>query len=156
MAKNNLLTGLEEQQARTLLTREGRRLEKIIKKNWQKYQASYSPSVYFRTGKTLAGIKLGNIFRLPDGDLGIAIEFDDDKMYHESYIRPSEPKGHAFMLISSGWKAARLAHRIGEVHRFTYYEGYDLIGKIISEYNSGKPMGIRLNVEWKGNKDYTK
>lgn len=132
---------------------EGKKLEKIAKNVWQDYLNSYQPQQYIRTGKTLAGIKL-----IPDVVIasvnpfryGIRVTFENDLMYHDSVISENQPQGHSLMLISNGWHAKKLEERFGKaIYRFTYYEGFDYIDKVIKEYEKVKsPIIDELVVEW--------
>ena len=134
--------------ARRALESEGRGLEMIARKVWNNYLGSYSPKAYARKGNSEKSIKLGKVFRIDANTFGIELTFVNDLVYHDSVISPSQPKGHSIMLISKGWKVRKGRHK--NVYRFGYYEGFDYIGKVISEFNNGKNKGIELEVQWSG------
>ena len=137
-------------EAKRVLEKEGKRLEAIAIKVWRQYENSYQPHKYVRTKKSLNSIKLKTrVFRVDGNTWGIEVTFKDDLAYHDSVIGKSHKKGHAVMLISSGWKVKKGRH--ASVPRFGYYEGFDYIGKVVKEFNNGKHRGIELEVQWSGN-----
>lgn len=147
-----------ELEARAILKSEGERLEKIAKKVWRAYLATYTPKKYsehlpdgmagFRTGRTERGIKLGLVKKLDEDTLGIELIFEDDLMYHPSVFGSKYPKGHSLMLISQGWHVKKGRHM--NVERFGYYEGFDYLSKVVEEFNSSKHAGIILQINWSG------
>lgn len=141
------LNALGEAEVKRLLLEEGRRLEKIAKQVWQKYLDSYTPQEYIRTGKSLASIKLGNLERLSATEWGIRLNFVDELAYHDSVFKGGK-QGHAIMLISSGWKVKKGWHK--NIYRFGYYEGFNVIEKIISEFEKSKPPNIIVQFDWDG------
>jgi hypothetical protein len=153
---NSLLFFDTEVEAVVALEYEAKKLEKIAKKVWLQYQASYSPTVYRRTGKTLDGIKITKVKK--DGLFGwqIMVTFEDKKMYHSSYVSMSQPKGHSVMLIDSGWKSKKLEKRMGIIPRFTRYKGYNYLGQVMEEYLKVKHKRVSVRFVWTGNDDYTR
>lgn len=154
--KNNIkdvindLQGYSEQQARTLLEEEGRKLKYIAIKLWRQYLSSYKPKQYVRTRKSQRAIKLGRVERLADGSLGIRLEWENDLVYHDSVISKKEKQGHSVMLISEGWHSVKLEQKIGKRKNFTYFEGTGYISKVYEEYMNIAPKGIRLITNWSG------
>lgn len=137
-----------EKEAIDALNREGRRLKYIAIKVWRAYLASYKPTKYVRTRKSQRGIKLGKVKKLSDDTFGIELTFVDDLMYHDSVIRKSEPKGHAIMLISSGWKVKKGKHR--NIKNFGYFKGIDYLAQVEKEFEKSKHKGISLEIQWSG------
>lgn len=150
MVKNSF-QGYSEEQAINILRSEGRRLEKIARKVWRQYLDSYSPKAYVRTGKSMKGIVLKRVRKIDANHFGIELTFENDLMYHDSVVGSSK-KGHSIMLISDGWHSKKLEamYRGRRVYRHTYYEGFNYIGKVVKEFNAGKPMGVFLDVNWSG------
>lgn len=143
----NALNALGEAEVKRLLLEEGRRLEKIAKQIWQKYLDSYEPVEYIRTGKSMQSIQLGQVERLSPLEYGIRLNFVDDLAYHDSVFKGGK-QGHAIMLISSGWKVKKGWHK--NIYRFGYYEGFNVIEKIISEFEKSKPPNIQVQFDWNG------
>lgn len=141
-----------EEEAKRVLKREAKKLEACAKKVWRQYLESYQPKKYVRKGKAEKSIKVGNVKKLDDNNLYIEVTFQDDLVYHDSVISKSQPKGHAIMLISSGWRVKKGKHK--NIHRFGYYEGFNYIEKVKEAYNAVKDNRISLEVEWSGK--YTK
>jgi hypothetical protein len=151
MAKqsNNLqgaLQGLSEQEAYKLLVREGKRLERIAKKAWQVYYASYKPVEYVREYDSNKAIKLGRVKKVGPNQLGIELTWEDSLAYHPSRFKGGK-KGHSIILISEGWHSKKLEAKIGRRYRFTYFEGTGYISKVISLWNAGAPKGISIELQ---------
>lgn len=145
----NILAFDTETEARIALEKEARKLKYIALKVWRKYLSSYTPKVYVRTRKSQSSIQIGKIKKLNENELGIEIQFINDLVYHDSVIGSSQPKGHAVMLISTGWKVKKGKHK--DIYRFGYYEGFDYLGKVQQEYNAIKDKRIELEIKWSGN-----
>lgn len=144
-----------EREAINALQAEGKRLQDVAIKVWRQYLASYTPKTYVRSGDSERAIKLGKVKKIDEETLGIELTFEDDLAYHNSVVSSNgKPKGHSFMLISSGWHAVNLERKIGKRERFTSYRGFNYIGKVIEEFNNGKHDGVELEIQW-SNK-YTK
>lgn len=138
-----------DEEAKRALIKEGKRLEKIAKKVWRQYEASYKPHKYVRKGKSFDSITLKTrVFRVDENTWGIEVTFKNRLAYHDSVIGEKHGKGHAIMLISSGWRVKKGRHK--DVPRFGYYEGFDYIGKVVEEFNKGKHKGVELEVQWSG------
>ncbi|MCR4361977.1 hypothetical protein JDW21_19625 [Bacillus subtilis] len=152
--KQNSFFFESDEEAVRVLHQEGRKLKYCALKVWRKYLSSYRPKKYARTGKSLKSIKLGKVKRLGVNEWGIEVTFINDLAYHDSVIGASEPKGHAIMLISHGWKVKRGRHK--DVYRFGYFEGFDYLGKVKEMYNNTKDRRVNLDIQWLGGKDYTK
>lgn len=161
-SKSNRAFSSDEEAIRVLKL-EGRKLEECAKKVWKLYLSSYQPKVYAehktgiagkRTGASLDSIKLGEVKKLDNNEWGIEVTFKDNLAYHESVIRKSEPQGHAIMLISFGWKVTQGSHR--DVKHFGYRQGYNYLGKVQKLYNRVKDPRINLEIQWLGNKNYTR
>lgn len=151
----NALQGRSEQATRKLLEAEGRRLKYIALKLWRKYLASYQPKQYARTRKSQRGIKLGRVKWVDGNHLGIELTFENDLMYHDSVVKGSKKKGHSVMLISEGWNQSKRQTKLsrmlgGQVYRFTYFEGTNYLAEVEKAYNTGKPVGVRLETQWSG------
>lgn len=161
---HSLLLFTDEKKAILVLESEGRRLKGIVAKVWAKYLNSYDPVLYKRTTKTRLGMKLGKVkLENPAGIDGIAtyqlaITFENDLMYHKSYLGSGQRQGHSLMLISQGWHSKKLEERYKgkRIERFTYYEGFDFFAQVMKEFESGKHNAISLKVVWTGKADYTK
>lgn len=144
-----------DKEAIAALEAEGRRLKYIATKVWRQYLSSYQPTQYKRTRDAQKSIKLTSVER--DGINGwmIKVTFVDELAWHDSVLKGSQPQAHAIMMISQGWNQSRsttkLTQRTGrQIYRFTYYEGFDYIDKVIKEFNRGNKSGVRLEVQWKG------
>lgn len=137
-----------EKEAIKALEAEGRRLKYIAIKIWRQYLSSYQPKQYVRTRKSQKSIKLGKVKRLDGDTFGIELTFQNDLTYHDSVFGKSQPRGHAIMLISTGWKVKKGKHK--DIYRFGYYEGFDYLGKVEQAFNSGKHKGISLEIQWSG------
>lgn len=106
---------------------------------WAGYERSYSPSMYVRTGATRGGFSLSDSRIVQDGlDTKVEIDLilDDDAMYHDSIFGSHYTQGHSFMLISEGWRSARLEAYRGPIYRLTYYEGYGIIDTLVGRHNT--------------------
>ena len=161
-SKNNIVFDSDEEAIR-VLSAEGRKLEDCCKKVWRQYLASYKPKTYAvhltgvkgrRTNNSLNSIKLGKVKKISDDEYGIEVTFRNDLAYHNSVIGSSQPKGHAIMLIIFGWKVKKGKHR--NIEHFGYRQGYDYLGKVEKMYNKIKDKRISLEIQWLGNKNYTK
>lgn len=154
MSINDLVFNTEEE-AVLALRHEAERAIKLIQRIWAQYEGSYKPIKYIRTHKVqnaLAGLAVGVVEKIDENTLGIRIAFKDDLMYHPSIVNKDtgKPEGHAFMLISEGWRVNENAKH-AQVHHFGYYEGYDIIDKVISAFESEKEYkGIALTFYWAG------
>ncbi|AYP68257.1 virion structural protein [Bacillus phage vB_BcoS-136] len=159
MARNNniasALQGMSEAQARRVLQEEGRKLERIARSVWRAYLASYTPKEYarhlgkpsgVRTGNSERAIKLKQVKRTGINEFGIELTWENDLVYHDSVM--NHKKGHAVMLISSGWTSSRGRNK--DVYRFGYYEGFDYLGKVEKTYNAMKHPQVYLEIQWSG------
>lgn len=154
---NKQIQSIGDAQMKILVEEEGKKLERIAIRIWRQYLNSYSPSLYavhltggegVRTGNSERAIKLGKPFRNLDGSFGIELTWVNELVYHNS-VMPSQPKGHAVMLISDGWKVKRGNHR--NIYRFGYYEGFDYISKVERAYEAEKHRSMSLETHWSGN-----
>lgn len=152
-----------EAEAIKVLTAEGKKLEKICRKVWRSYLDSYKPKVYaehltnrqgVRTMHSLDSISLGNVKKIGEDEFGIEVTFKNKLAYHESVFGNNQPKGHAIMLISSGWKVKKGKHK--GVARFGYFDGFDYLGKVKEQYDAVRDKRISLDIQWLGNKNFTK
>lgn len=145
------LESLSEQETKKLLEAEGRKLKYIAIKLWRKYIGSYQPKVYKRTRASQRGIKLGKVKKIAPNQWGIELTWENDLMYHKSYLPNSNKKGHSVMLISDGWKAKKLERILGHpVYRFTYFEGTGYLYQVYKEYMKSAPKTITLETQWSG------
>ena len=159
-----------EAEAKRVLKLEGDRLLRIAREVWNRYEATYQPKVYAehlkgkgrhqgkgkgengRTGRSAKSIQLKQVFKIDSNTWGIELTFKNDLVYHESVFGSSHPKGHSIMLISSGWNVKRGWHK--KIKRFGSFGGFDFLGQVVREFNSGKHQGVVLEVQWSGK--YTK
>lgn len=140
-----------EAEAILMLNKEGKKLEAIARKLWQKYIGSYSPKQYIRTGNSERAIKLGKVKKLDNNTFGIELTFDNDLSYHPSRFKGGK-KGHSIMLISDGWHSKKLEKTLGrKVHRYTYFEGTGYLYQVYKEYMSIKHRGIEVDTKWNSN-----
>jgi hypothetical protein len=163
--KNNLqdaLQGFSEQEAKRLLEKEGKRLERIALKLWRRDMSKYQPKSYAvhlgmqegqRTNRSQKAIKLGRVKMISPTQWGIELTWENELVYHDSMF-PNQPKGHSVMLISDGWHSKKLEGRFGKIYRFTYFEGTNYIGRVIKEWQKSAPKEITLEKQWSG--AYTK
>jgi hypothetical protein len=146
-----------DEEAIRVLKSEGKRLERIAKKVWQRIMASPQPKVYIRTQNAEKSIKLGKVKKLDNNTWGIELTYENDLAYHDSWFDKQRndgqrkyEQGHAIMLISSGWKAINLERKIGVRKRFTRYKGTNYLGEVVKAFNASKHKGITLEVQWSG------
>lgn len=136
-----------EAKVERILKSEVAKLEGITKSVYQQYLKSYSPTQYVRTGEMIGSIGKTEIVK-EGNKMKMAVSFDNSSAYHESLFGGS--KGHAPILISEGWHSKRLEQtRMGRVYRLTYYEGFDALGKIESQYEAVKNPLARLEIQRK-------
>jgi hypothetical protein len=149
MAKSNslqeALQGLSEQEATKLLIQEGKRLERIAKKAFQTYYASYQPKEYVRTYDSNKAIKLGKVKKISPNQLGIELTWENDLAYHDSIF--GGKKGHSIVLISEGWHAEKLEAKIGKRYRLTYFKGTGYLAKVIKIWERTAPKGITIELQ---------
>lgn len=151
MALNNALFFDSPEQAMMALEREGKKLMKIAKIEWQKYLKSYKPVQYIRTGNSERAIKLGKPKMIGANQYGIELTWVNNLVYHNSVVPNSNKKGHSVMLISSGWHSKKLEKIYGrQVYRHTYYEGNSYINNVMKKYESQKDRRIDLELQWSG------
>lgn len=155
--QNKILYFDSEEEAIKVLLREGKRLEAIAKRLWQKTMSEYKPKQYIpRTNKAERSIKLKGIKVISNINgvttLGIELTYQNDLAYHDSIFKNKEqPKGHAIMLISNGWYAKKLEKHMGQrVNRFTYFEGTGYLYQVYKEFMATTDPRISLDVQWSG------
>lgn len=157
---SNFFTFDTDAEAKLALREESKQLKAIALRLWDEYIGDYTPAVYVRTKKSRKGIKLGRLKRLDAFTWGIELIFRDELMYHDSYISPSEKKGHSIMLISEGWQVKKGKHK--NIKNFGYHEGTDYISKVAKEFENQARQGITIEVNWanapfvKGDRDSRK
>lgn len=139
-----------DEEARRVLLAEAKKLKSIALRVWGRYMTSYQPKQYVRTRNSQRGIKIGVVKKYDMNTWMIEVTYENDLMYHDSVIGKDQPKGHAVMLISSGWKAKNLEKKIGVREHFTRYKGFNYLGQVAKEYNAVKHKAVTLEVEWSG------
>lgn len=160
--KNNSHYFDSEEEAIKVLKKEGKRLEYIAKKIWQRNMDDYKSSLkqYVRTGDALKSIKLKGVKVISQTNevatLGIELTYENDLAYHESEFtkqgsKKKQPEGHAIMLISAGWYAKKLEKHMGKrIDRFTYFEGTGYLYQVYKEFMKTTDKRISLDVQWSG------
>ncbi|UGO51071.1 virion structural protein [Bacillus phage vB_BanS_Nate] len=142
-----------------VLTAEGKKLERIARKVWQNYLGSYTPKEYVRTGKALKAIKLKGVKTLGGGLYSIELTWENSLSYHDSVIyqqgyTSTNKKGHAIMLIGSGWHSKKLEKVYKKkIYRHTYWAGYGsggYIDQVMNQYNAVRDKRIMVEVQWSG------
>lgn len=134
-----------EAQARKILKREGDKLENITKATVNSYYNSYRPSVYVRTyGFKNSVVKTG--IKRVGNSLEMSVGFDGGALHNSMFA--GNAQGYVPILLSNGWHSVKLERRVGPIHRFTFYGGFNIIGKIQSSYNAVrhplvKPLEIK-------------
>ena len=122
------------------LERQAHRLLADINMLWQRYEDSYQPAVYDRTGQTALGFSLSSvdIKKKTSGhvEIGIDLILEEDKMWHDSIFGDSYAQGHSFMSISEGWHAPALETYRGRIDRFTHFDGVGIIDALVRQYNT--------------------
>lgn len=155
--KSNLLknaSSVTSANQRQLIVREGKKLERIARREWEAYYQSYTPKKYVRTYKSRDALKLKPPTKRIDGGWDIVLTWENDLVYHESRFKNND-KGNAIMLISDGWKAEKLRAKMGgKVDRFTDFEGTGYLYNVYKKYLEVADKTITTNVIWSGN--YTK
>ena len=119
---------------------QGRMLLGDLNALWSGYEASYTPSVYRRSGATKAGFKLSEP-RVTGVGVNTKVEIDliMDAAYiwHDSLFGGN--RAHSFMSISEGWHAPGLEAYMGrEIYRLTKFDGIGIIQSLINSYNNDK------------------
>jgi hypothetical protein len=139
----------DENSAYKALLKEGKKLEKIARKEWRRYLGSYSPQRYVRTGDSEKAIKLKTTpIKISENEIAIEVTWDNELAWHNSVVPKSQKKGHAILLISAGWHSKKLEKIYGRrVPRHTYYEGYGYLTKVINAYNAVRDNRIGLELE---------
>lgn len=116
------------------------RLLRDINSMWDKYEDSYHPSTYKRTGKTKKGFSISRpVLEYENGKPVVKVDLilDDGSMWHKSVLGKGQPQGHSFMLISEGWNAPALeTYRGDSIYRFTHFDGVGIIDSLISKYDT--------------------
>ena len=143
-----------------MLENEAKILRDIAVREWRKYLDSYTPTQYIRTGKTSSpnAIRVGKVKPAMNGEfLTIEVTWDNDLAYHDSWLYQQgrtnkNQKGHAFMLISDGWKANKLESIYGNsVYRHTEWDGDGYLYRVYKTYWARKnPLIIDVEVQWSG------
>jgi hypothetical protein len=151
MANNLLPVGTfnTPQEAEKVLKAEARKFKYIALKVWRSYLSSYKPKEYVRTRKSQNAVQIKTrIINLGNNELGIKITWENDLAWHDSVLPNSTKKGHSIILISEGWNAVKLAKIMGrKIYRFTYYEGWNYLGKVIEGYDRVRDKRIGLEIE---------
>ena len=122
-----------EQELKREMKKYGKRLERVIKQEWQGYLNSYSPKVYKRTGNTMNSIQYnGSVAGTLASGMVTAVSYGNmaEETYHGGSRIP-------FQAIDKGWFFAPAPERYG------YYEGYDVTGNIMDKM-SDLPSYINL------------
>lgn len=154
---------ISDEEAKRVLKAEGRKLKYCALRVWRQYLDSYKPHVYarhltgvygVRTKRSLKSIKLGDVKKVGKNEWQIQVTYLNDLAYHESVISKNEPKGHAIMLISYGWKVKKGSHR--DIERFGEYKGFNYLEKVRKMYEGMKDRRVNFEIQWKGNDNYTK
>lgn len=138
---------------RQLIIQEGKKLERIARREWEAYYQSYTPKQYIRTYKSRDALKLKTPTKRIDGGWDIELTWENDLAYHESKFKNNK-KGHAIMLISDGWESRKLRAKIGKRYRFTDFDGTGYLYNVYKKYLAVADRTITTNVIWSGN--YTK
>jgi hypothetical protein len=153
MASNTNLMSVgafdSEKEAEKALRAEARKFKYIAVKIWRRYLASYKPAQYIRTRKSQNSIQIkSKLIRLPNNELGMEITWEDNLAWHDSVLPNSKQKGHSIVLISEGWHSAKLEKIMGRaIYRFTYYKGFNYLGKVITEYDKVRDKRIGFELE---------
>lgn len=119
------------------------RLLSDINSLWGGYMASYSPSMYNRSGAVSKGFALSAPRVVSDmGDTKVEMDLilNDSYMIHSSLFGFQNNRGNAFMLISEGWRwsGGLDGYRGGDVYRFTHFDGVGIVDTLINRYNTSK------------------
>ena len=157
------------QEAELVLRREGKKLEKIAHRVWQKYLNSYTPNEYQRSGNPARAIKLGKVKNLgvdAQGfvQYGIELTWLNNLVYHDSWLfkkgkTTRNQKGHAVMLIGTKWHSKKLEKLYKKkVYRHTYWnwdkdyslDGNTYLDAVQREYESQKDRRVDLEIPWSG------
>lgn len=145
----------DDREIKKLLTKEARRLEQLVRQELQKYMESYDPVEYTRTGYTAQSIKVGIPKKTGMNEWTIAITFRENLANHPSYVGQDQPDGYTPILLELGWVSRGLEKQIGQVDRFTRFEGSNFISKAVQKYNKKNPHGFMVKMfvdgkEYKG------
>lgn len=141
---------------RQLIIQEGKKLERIARREWEAYYQSYTPKQYIRTYKSRDALKLKTPTKRIDGGWDIELTWEDDLAYHDSRFGKKNNRGHAIMLISDGWESRKLKAKLGgkRIERLTDFDGTGYLYNVYKKYLAVADRTITTNVIWSGN--YTK
>ncbi|UUV46703.1 neck protein [Bacillus phage vB_BanS-Thrax4] len=158
--KNNGLYFQTDLEAIKVLTKEGKKIERIARRVWQQYMGSYSPKEYRRTGKSLRAIKLKGIKSHGLGMYSIELTWENSLAYHDSWLYTEgktsvNKKGHAIMLIGTRWHSKKLeAIYRKQIYRHTYWAwnggGGSYLDTVVSQYKAVADKRIMVEVQWSG------
>jgi hypothetical protein len=73
--------------------------------------------------------------------------------YHKNLF--GDHMSYVPLLINNGWHSKKLEDRIGEVPRFTRYEGYHFLERAVQMFNRTNPYGVYISpndieAQWEG------
>lgn len=156
----NPLYFTDEKLMKAKLRVEIRKLEKIARKKWEAYIASYTPKRYVRTGNSLKSLKVDETIHYLGVDVfgahryGMRVYWQNDLVYHNSIFKGvGHKKGHSVMLIGTYWYSKKLESKKGHIPRFTrssWYGGDSYLSDVIKDYENSKDSRMSIEVEWSG------
>jgi hypothetical protein len=139
---------LDETHIRKVLTEAGRELEKLMIDELNAYYLSYEPSVYQRTGDTVASIQVGKPQKISINEWSLAITFDETLAFHKSYIGEDQPDGYTPWLLEVGWNIEDKVQPSRPM--FTRHPGTHYITNAVRRFNSNNKHGLKVTVEHNG------
>lgn len=129
---------LDENHIVQVLTEAGLELEHLLKEELESYFSSYEPTVYKRTGNTIASIQVGFPKKITINQWELEITFDESLANHPSVF--GQEKGYTPWLLNSGWRT-KLDSTLNKDH-FTRFVGTNYITKAIERFNQSNKYGL--------------
>lgn len=133
---------LDENHIVQVLTEAGLELEGLLKEELENYFQSYEPTVYKRTGNTLASIQVGKPRKLTINEWELEIDFDEGLANHPSVF--GQEDGYTPWLLNSGWKT-KLDSSL-DINHFTRFVGTNFITKAVNTFNQNNKYGLIVEV----------
>jgi len=127
------------------------KLKSYIEQELHSSLSSYTPSVYKRTGATMASVYISKSPKMVNGEISAEIGFLDFLANHDSVMGENQPQGSTPWLLEVGWDISKKTGRTRPF--FDIHPDYRYIKKAVDRFNSESAMygGIQVNVYVDGN-----
>ena len=123
----------------SIIKKEGKRFQSILKKHIQAYYDSYYPTVYHRTGAMGESVQIETKVE----NMSISVYFDD-RAWHMPTSGKSPYLRFVPTLMDVGWEWKNAPRPI---YRFTWWDGAEFIKAAIAEFNQHNPYNLTIRVE---------